>query len=1503
MTVGVSQAHDMTRSVISRLSIQEGLTQGEVTTTLIDSDGFLWIGTAEGLNRFDGYEVKTVGGPNNILRFSYIYSLMQDQQGNLWISSSPGGLIRLNLSTNEYEQILKTNVRKEFELGQSFSSINQDKHGIIWITYGQRLLRFDPTTKMISEPYSLEHVLTPNQSITAAASLGEHLYIGTDIGLYVLEISSGTLKELKFTEQKPVLSTQVSTIFIDSEEHIWIGTKDGIFAVTPSDVDALISHNKPVPLKIWQLSVKVFSIAEKERSIIIGTEDGLFELKSIHGKSTPILRFSDSVFQLADNTIRDITPDRFGNYWLASVTEGTYLWSPQTDAFDVVYKTNNFSTQVKPINYSKRSTEPNQIIWGFAQASKDIVWVGSNNGLNEYNLKTRSQVAYLKEHRVDGLVISKIIPTAGNLLWLETTSGLKLFNTQTKQEVDVPLADETQLPFINSEVWSLFQFSENELWFFNDIGMFIYNNESGTIRQNTELEQHLPLSYQSVVLGRIPSAPHKLVIGTEGHAWIFDTKTNSSEAIISPSITGTLTHSPPTAIYFDNNGTLWIAFATSGLYGLDAQTYQLKKHYNESNGLSSDTVFSLLPDEEGNIWISSHAGLMKLHIKSGFIQTFSVQDGLLTPEFNQGASLKLEDGRLVFGSIKGLTILNPSYFANQESTPFSVYITDVRLMSRSLNQSLGHHNNQFIELDYDDIGLTISFSTLFLSHQHQTYYDYALIGDETLDYPRNKDHSLTIPQLAPGEYVFEVQALSPFSGSYSSKAKLSIKVNHAPWSSPLAISGYIILCLMLFTIWIHRRNIQQRGLLTAHNELKESEERLQLALRCNRSGVWEWDANTNLIFEPRIHDDLQRTDFHKNIPYEGHLSLIHPIDKANFVHQWHNLLSGAHDHLDCNYRLMNKEGKWLWYRDVGKVVIREANKRPLKISGTYTNITDAEVNRTEALLFGEAFQKTHDAVIILDENRNPIAANESFYQLVQSSPNQLEANIWDTLRWSQSKRAHYVNIVEKLKENEHWQGEEVFHSSNNKTIPVFIKISTFRSPNASSFSYVVVITDITRQKDAEAKLKRLANYDSLTQLPNRNLLTDRIKHAIDRAKRVNDTIAIFFLDLDRFKQINDSLGHDAGDTLLSNVAQRLVSVLRTDDTVARLGGDEFVILLESYRSTEHISAIAKKVINTIDQPLMLNGQVVSVSTSIGIAIYPNDAANTIDLLKHADLAMYHAKDNGRNNFQFYAESMNEKAKLRLVKESQLKQALLNKEFVNFYQPIVDAKTHKIVGFELLMRWFSKDGMISPMEFIPLAEEIGLITKMTIEAMRSGLRDLDAWHNINSDLYLSINLSPRHIDDPQLLSDIDAALSINQTSAKHLRFEITESALMRDKNKALRVLEDLKQKGYQLALDDFGTGYSSLLYLKMFPIDIIKIDRSFVKDIGIDHNDEVLISTIMAMTDALGKYCIAEGVETHQQREFLSNLKCEYLQGYLFSKPVPADDIIDMLAAEQTVQQR
>ena len=437
---------------------------------------------------------------------------------------------------------------------------------------------------------------------------------------------------------------------------------------------------------------------------------------------------------------------------------------------------------------------------------------------------------------------------------------------------------------------------------------------------------------------------------------------------------------------------------------------------------------------------------------------------------------------------------------------------------------------------------------------------------------------------------------------------------------------------------------------------------------------------------------------------------------------------------------------------------------------------------------------------------------------------------------------------------------------------------------------------------AEDELRYLANYDALTALPNRALLMDRIYHGIDQAKRDKRSLALCFIDLDKFKQINDSLGHDVGDLLLKEVAKRLTETLRESDTVARLGGDEFVILLEGYKNDDNISHVARKMLTVISEPMLLGTHTVGVSPSIGIAVYPEDAVNAAELLKHADVAMYHAKEAGRNNFQFFTAEMNEKAHMRLARETRLRKALHHDEFINYYQPIINSQTRQVVGAEVLLRWQSSEGIISPAEFIPLAEELRLIINMTQQALERAFIELKRWHDDGHSIYLSVNLSTQHLEQPALAEQTRALLQKYQLPACCLRYEVTESALMRDHESAIATMLALSELGVQLALDDFGTGYSSLKYLKELPIDGIKIDRSFVQDIGVDNSDETIIEAMLSMANSLGMYCVAEGVETEQQLAFFNRRGCYLIQGYLFAKPMPSADLTAFLAQEHLINQ-
>jgi len=437
---------------------------------------------------------------------------------------------------------------------------------------------------------------------------------------------------------------------------------------------------------------------------------------------------------------------------------------------------------------------------------------------------------------------------------------------------------------------------------------------------------------------------------------------------------------------------------------------------------------------------------------------------------------------------------------------------------------------------------------------------------------------------------------------------------------------------------------------------------------------------------------------------------------------------------------------------------------------------------------------------------------------------------------------------------------------------------------------------IINESHAEKHINRLAFQDTLTELPNRRLFIEDLKRKIATAHHNNTRLALLFLDLDGFKIINDTLGHDAGDLLLQAVAQRLGDLVRTDDMVARLGGDEFTILLEGVSRSQDAAGVAEKILEDLSRPFTLNDKEVFVTGSIGISLYPSDGNDIGSLIKNADTAMYRAKEHGRNNYQFYTADMGAKALERLVLESHLRKALERNEFTLHYQPQIELQTGDITGFEALLRWDHPElGLVSPGEFIPLLEETGLIVRVGEWVLRAACEQNKLWHNAGLGPFrMSVNLSGRQLGESNLAGSVAGILERIGLDPTLLELEITESAIMSNTQMAGETLDALHAKGISLAVDDFGTGYSSLSYLKRFPINTLKIDRSFVRDVPGDADDVELVKTIIAMAHSLKLEVIAEGVEHTDQLIFLRDQGCMVMQGFLFSRPLPVEDIEEFL---------
>lgn len=468
-----------------------------------------------------------------------------------------------------------------------------------------------------------------------------------------------------------------------------------------------------------------------------------------------------------------------------------------------------------------------------------------------------------------------------------------------------------------------------------------------------------------------------------------------------------------------------------------------------------------------------------------------------------------------------------------------------------------------------------------------------------------------------------------------------------------------------------------------------------------------------------------------------------------------------------------------------------------------------------------------------------------------------------------------------------WEGEMLCSKKDKTEFWNAVTISAVFDKDGTISNYVLSAVDVTALKKANQQMEHLALFDALTGLANRRLFIERLHHSVLNSRRNKSITALMFLDLDQFKRINDTLGHQAGDQLLLTIADRLQTCVREQDTVARLGGDEFTILLNDIEEIEIIPSIAKKILSKLKEPIKIGKHEIIVSTSIGITLSPTDSINSETLMKNADLALYMAKENGRDGYHFFTESLNIRANKLLETENELREAIKHGDFYLNYQPQINLKTGEIASVEALIRWkHPTKGEISPYDFIPVAEETGLIVQIGQWVLQQACMEIQELNNLTGkSLRVAINLSSRQFEDPELVNNVEKALTDSGLHANNLEIEVTESMLMNDMNSAIKQLIKIKSTGSTLTIDDFGSGYSSLSYLKSLPVDTLKIDQSFVYDIPEDLNAMEIASAVIAIAHKLNLRVVAEGVENIDQRDFLVINGCDYAQGYFFSRPL------------------
>jgi diguanylate cyclase (GGDEF)-like protein/PAS domain S-box-containing protein len=1457
----------------------DGLSKDNVFDIAQDLDGFIWIATEDGLNRYDGKSFvhyrKNLEDPNSIAN-NFIRKVFVDKDGVLWVGTAKG-LSKYNVLLDNFESFYHQDGNNESLKDDMIWDIYQDNADNIWVSTTDSIHKFDITNNNFKQIkiHGLEDELREIKTIYQ--DLKGNFWFGSyDKGIFLVNKNLNYAASLQKENNKFHITISAKSLFDIKEINgkYWLGTDNGIY-VLDENYNQIDSYNTTHPTNIL-ISNKVRSIVLSDDSTIwIGTENGLNIIDPL-SKSVRTYQ-KDHTNSISNNSIHSIIKDMTGNLWLGTYGKGVNVF---------------FNDSLHFQHYSNGIL--NAYISRLVETTDGKIWFNEVDvGINYIRNKTSGNYIKATENKE----IYHIEADNKNNLWLSTKSN-ELFVYKVTSEETVEIKDWKEksaygrnYPFkvFNNKVWfidingklttylmSKNEFSRYDLKANKRLKTFDIDIENNTLWATSTDNQLVSIDLSSPPYNKNSTNYHE----------INDIKYLSTIGVTSIKV---------------SDSWIWLT-SQQGILLYDKER-KTTTYFNNSHKLLSNAIEAILLDNKENAWFATNGAITLINPFTKEVKNFGKDLHLSGKDFIEFSALKTINNEFIFGSQKGVfkfqpqkviqitQVLNIPVLTNLLIANKKIKVNDQEASSKEgdfyLSRQLSQLSN--LTLKHEQSPFTIEFISPNAKYPDQIGYRYRLLNLEEnwIDAGKN-NYRATYTNLSHGDYIFEVEVYDLLGTVPSQKITLNIHILAPWWLSKTAISIYTMLCFLVIGYVVQQ--IRHKRLF--HLQIQKSEERLKLSLWGSGDEMWDWNIITGKIYRSNIWGILEfPQDGKRNVGSDK--TNINEHDIARVRDAINDHFDNDTDHFEATYRVKNKDDKWIWVLDRGKIVERDEKGTPTRMTGTLKDISRIKKADERLKLFAKCIENISDAVVIYDRAFNIVDVNKSYQRITQKTRKEM---LGITLEFAQYPKSFTKDVKKHLITKGSWHDEIESKRDNGEVYLTDLNIDVILDENKSISHFVGVFSDITKRKETEAELRKLANSDTLTGLPNRSYFQANLTLLVN--KKAPHALLVF--DLDNFKKINDSMGHEVGDVLLCQVAKRMQAVGRKQDTVYRLGGDEFSIIIENTNDIHTITSIAKDVLTTIAQPLKLRNQEVVLFSSLGIVLYPEDGISPQELLKNADTAMYHAKNNGGNKYQFFSDSMNKAAVKRLQVESLIRHGLKEDSFSVFYQPKIEISTGKVAGMEALVRFETpKKGIISPITFIPISEETGQIIDIGEVVLRKSCFATKKW--VDAGLFtgrVAVNLSAVQFTQPNLVGMIADILKESQLPAKYLELEITEGTVMDSPQKAIDIMLQIRAMGIHLSLDDFGTGYSSLAYLKKFPLNTLKIDKAFVDDIEESEQGRNMVATIVTIAHNLGMQVVAEGVETNQQLKFLSGLRCEQLQGYLYSKPLPEGDFQKYLLSYQ-----
>jgi diguanylate cyclase (GGDEF)-like protein/PAS domain S-box-containing protein len=1467
-----------------RVNADEDLAQNTVNAILQDRTGFVWIATEGGLHRYDGYRFLTFQHSPELadsLPDSFVTALAEDGAGRLWIGTRDGSTAWFDAKGGRFVVDPPASAERPTR-GPIGALLGEPDRGL-WVGSVRGIERMDGAGTSVDVLLFDGAAAGRAQTFGFARDGGTGLWAATSRGLYRIDRSTDRVQRIAELQ-----IAQPRAVFVDAQQRVWVGSDGALWRVGADGAAELAWPG------IDRIPLQSIVQASDNRLWLALNGGGVVVFDPASGNTERLQRNPPIPGSLPEDAIRTLMVDRSGQLWLGGVVVGVSRTDPEGAKFRFL---------VDELD-GTRTMATNNVL-ALLQDSRGALWIGTDgDGLKRYDF-SRREFSYFSEalnaalpNRASGagLSVHALAEDPAGRIWVGSNHGLLQVDPATSRASSV--APETGTAFGTDSIRALLQARDGTLWVGGlDAGLSRRDPVSGRWTSFRSAPADAASLWHNSVLSLHEDRAGRIWIGTIAGLNQLDPTSGTMRRLPKASpARDTPAGDLIRAIHESADGTLWFG-SHDGLSRLEELTPDSARfrRYLTSDGLPGSTVYGIQEDNRGNLWLATNRGIVRFEHARGRFQRYAIEDGLQGLEFNGGAHAELADGRLAFGGSQGINLFSPERLTGRQFAP-PVAFTGWQI-GGDWRPVLSPADFKQVELGHEQRIVGFTVAALDFAAPSRNQFEYRLDGFDARWFSLGARNEITFTNLDPGDYTLQVRGTNPDGVLSPAQASLRIAVAPAWWMSVPVKVLYAALALALIGLPVlsWRRRVRRERLHT--RELREREERLRVAIWGSGDEFWDYDLRRNELVRIGADGLLGFEPDHRISAEDWRNNAVHPEDRARVERVLDEHVAGRRDTFESEHRVRTAAGAYVWVRSRGRIVERDDDGRALRVAGTARDVTHTRLAERERRIAEEVIRSMAEAVTVTDLEFRFASINPAFTRMTGYTQAEVVGRDSATLNCDQHSEDFHHALRRTVNQSGHWSGELWQRRKDGEEFLCWLELSEVLDDAGERTHWVGVLTDITDRKRAEQELRYLANYDTLTGLPNRTLLGERLAHAMIRARRHGSKVAVLFLDLDRFKHVNDSMGHAAGDRLLKAAAARIQSTVRDSDTVARLGGDEFTVVIEDLADTEQAERVAQKLLDGFVIPLDIDGRnEIVISPSIGISIYPDHGQVPTDLLKYADTAMYQAKDKGRNTYQTYTEAMDAHARMRATMVSHLHKAIERGELSLVYQPKMSLVDDRITGVEALLRWRNPElGQVSPVTFIPLAEETGLIVPIGEWVIREACVQVQRWMKAGLNATtMAVNVSMLQLLRGELCTTLRHMLEDFRVPAHRIELELTESMVMANAEQSISTLTQIKSLGVNLAIDDFGTGYSSLAYLKRLPIDTLKIDKEFVGDITTDPDDEAITATIITMAHSLGLDVIAEGVETQEQLDYLREQRCDEVQGNFVSLPIDGERLFKFL---------